>query len=155
MRLAITQVKHTKLCLLCGYGLCEYKVTGEPKFSRLIFVVTKRIGLEPLTMTFCAKRQKSLFGFLRSFSSEKDLKPRGSDWSAERDDSRRSRATPRERLLLLERSDYKALLQISARTQLLQRGERAGQTSLPCHTRRWQRFKPSCGGIMARSCFSI
>ena len=43
-----------------------------------------------------AKDLKSLFGFLRSFSSEKDLKPRGSDWSeasprgsdwsAERDD---------------------------------------------------------------------
>ena len=33
-------------------------------------------------MTFCAKRQKSLFRFLRPFSSEKGLKPRGSDWSA-------------------------------------------------------------------------
>ena len=70
-------------------------------------VNTRFIGLEPLTTTFCAKRQKSLFGFLRSFSSEKDLKPRGSDWSAERDDwrhwseatdCRRSRSS-RERLL--------------------------------------------------------
>ena len=31
-----------------------------------------------------AKDLKSLFGFLRSFSSEKDLKPRGSDWRRSR-----------------------------------------------------------------------
>ena len=42
---------------------------------------TRFIGQYRGLKNFNAKRQKSLFGFLRSFSSEKDLKPRGSDWS--------------------------------------------------------------------------
>ena len=41
---------------------------------------------EPLTRS----EIKSLFRFLRPFSSEKGLKPRGSDWSAERDDCERN-----------------------------------------------------------------
>ena len=70
------------------------KITGEPKILPFLFVVirhterltrhrflhitrvnTRFIGLEPLTTTFCAKRQKSLFRFLRPFSSEKGLRP--------------------------------------------------------------------------------